>query len=332
MLKFSHNKLDQETAIRLYQCMLKIRMTEEKIAEIYPSDKIQSPIHLCVGQEAVSAGVAQALEKEDHIYGSYRGHGIYLAKGGDLRKLFAELYGKATGYAKGKGGSMHAVASEVGLMGCTAIVASQIPVATGDALASRLQGRPRIVAVFFGDGAVDEGVFFESINFAMLKGLPILYVCENNHYAIHSTVSERHKQTELFRIGEGLGLAGRRFEGNDVTEVYSRMKEACQWVKEGRGPLLLEFMTYRWCEHVGPRMDHGESYRDQEKLKQALHHHPLQKAKQDLVKKFGITEEMISGWTDSIRKEIEKAVVFAEESPFPSPESLYEDVYAGAGD
>ena len=327
MLKFSKERLDRETATRLYQCMLKIRLTEEKIAEIYPSNKIQSPIHLCVGQEAVSAGVAQALQKEDHIYGSYRGHGIYLGKGGDLKKLFAELYGKATGYAKGKGGSMHAGASEVGLMGCTAIVASQIPVATGDALASQMQGCPRVVVAFFGDGAVDEGVFFESINFAVLKKLPILYVCENNHYAIHSKVSDRHKETDLFKIGESLGLKGYRFDGNDVGVVYSSTKQACQSLREGGEPLLLEFMTYRWYEHVGPRLDHKESYRDREKLAQAVASDPLEKAKGYLVKELGITEETISQWAGSLQGEIEEAIAFAEESPFPSSESLYEDVY-----
>lgn len=331
MLKFSERKLDRETTTQLYQCMLKIRMTEEKIAELYPSDKIQSPIHLCVGQEAVSAGVAQTLGREDHIYGSYRGHGIYLAKGGNLKKLFAELYGKATGFAKGKGGSMHAAAPDVGLMGCTAIVASQIPVATGDALASLLQGRKRIVVAFFGDGAVDEGVFFESINFALLKRLPILYVCENNHYAVHSEVSDRHKQTELFRIGEGLGLKGYRMDGSDVGLVYSVTKEACQSLQEGGEPLLLEFMTYRWYEHVGPRMDYEESYRARGELAQALESDPLEKTKEDLMREFGVTEEAISEWTDSIRREIEEAVAFAEESPFPAPECLYQDVYGGDG-
>lgn len=327
MLKFSKRKLDCETVSRLYQCMLKIRMTEEKVAEIYPSDRIQSPIHLCVGQEAVSAGVVQAFERKDHIYGSYRGHGIYVAKGGDLKKFFAELYGKATGYAKGKGGSMHAGAPEVGLMGCTAVVASQIPVATGDALASQMQGSPRLVGAFFGDGAVDEGVFFESINFAVLKKLPILYVCENNHYAVHSKVSDRHKQTELFRIGEGLGLQGYRFDGNDVAAVYSFTKQACQYLRDGGEPLLLEFMTYRRYEHVGPRIDDGQPYQDREGLTQALENDPLERTKRDLVKEFGITEEAISEWTDSVQKEIEEAVRFAEESPFPEPESLYQDVY-----
>lgn len=328
----SEARVEKKKLIELFQMMAKIRLAEERVAQIYPSDRIQSPIHLSIGQEAVATGVCQALGREDRIYGTYRGHGLYLAKGGDLKKFFAELYGKDTGCTRGKGGSMHLACPEAGFMGASAIVASLIPVATGDALAAAMQDRQRITVAFFGDGAVDEGVFFESINFAVLKRLPILYVCENNHYAIHSKVSERHKQTELFRIGEGLGLAGHRFEGNDVTEVYSRMREACQFVRKGGEPLFLEFMTYRWYEHVGPRMDHGESYRDQEKLTQALRHDPLQKTKQDLVEKFGITEKMISKWTDSIRKEIEEAVVFAEKSPFPSPESLYEDVYAGAGD
>lgn len=329
MLKLSQEKLNRETAARLYQCMLKIRLTEQKIAEIYPSDKIQSPIHLCVGQEAVSAGVAQALEREDHIYGSYRGHGIYLARGGGLKELFAELYGKETGYAKGKGGSMHAAAPEVGLMGCTAIVASQIPVATGDALASQMQGCPRVVVAFFGDGAVDEGVFFESINFAVLKKLPILYVCENNHYAIHSKVADRHKQTELFRIGEGLGLKGYRFDGNDVGTVYSVTKQARQSLCEGGEPLLLEFMTCRWYEHVGPRLDHEESYRDRKKLAEGLASDPLEKTKEYLIKECGITKEVLARWEDAIQEEIEEAVAFAEESPFPSSESLYQDVYGG---
>ena len=224
---------------------------------------------------------------------------------------------------------MHLVAPELGLMGASAIVASSIPVATGDALASAMQGRKRVVAAFFGDGAIDEGVFFESINFAVLKNLPMIYICENNHYAVHSRVSDRHKQTELFRIGEGLGLAGRRFDGNDVRVVYSRTKEAFEFVRNGGGPLFLEFMTYRWCEHVGPGRDVNEAYRDKGSLAESLKNDPLEKTRGLLESEFGISREDVEGWKDSIQKEIEEAVRFAEESPFPGAEELFQDVYEG---
>jgi len=320
-------KLEKEVMSDLYRIMLKIRLVEEKIAAIYPSDKIQSPIHLSIGQEAVSAGVCRAMAMHDHLYGTYRGHGLFIAKGGDLKKMFAELYGKDTGCARGKGGSMHLAAPELGLMGCSAIVASTIPIATGDALASKMQGQPRVTVSFFGDGAPDEGVFFESVNFAVLKQLPIIYVCENNNYAIHSKVSDRHFQTDLFRCAEGLGLAGQRFDGNNVHLVYSVMKEAVEAVRKSGGPVFLEFMTYRWSEHVGPGMDHREHYRDHEKLDQALMNDPIKNAKRILTRDFEVSEEVFRQWENEVRREIEEAVDFAEESPFPPTERLHEDLY-----
>lgn len=319
--------LDQATLSELYQVMLRIRLAEEKIAEIYPSDQIQSPIHLSVGQEAVAAGVCRALARSDRIYGTYRGHGLFIAKGGDLRRMFAELYGKDAGCARGKGGSMHLTAPEVGLMGCSAIVASTIPVATGDALASQMQGRKRVTVAFFGDGGVDEGIFFESINFAALKRLPVLFVCENNHYAVHSKVSDRHKQIELYKLGEGLGLPGRRLDGNDVTLVYSSMAQTVREIRNGGGPVLLEYVTYRWYEHVGPNRDHSEAYRDRERLAQALKKDPLEIARIRLQNQFGVSDQTLSQWKESILKDIEGAIAFAERSPLPDPERLLEDLY-----
>ncbi len=318
---------DMVISVELYQVMLKIRLAEQRIIQIYSSDKIQSPVHLSIGQEAVSAGICQALRRTDRIYGTYRGHGIFIAKGGDLKKMFAELYGKDTGCARGRGGSMHLVAPEVGLMGCSAIVASTIPVATGDALASQMQGRPRVVVSFFGDGGVDEGVFFESVNFAALKGLPIIFVCENNVYAIHSHVSDRHKQTELYRYGESLGISGQRHDGNDVFTVYHTMVQAIESVRNGGPPLLLEYMTYRWQEHVGPGVDYHEAYRDPREVSQALQNDPLKRAKSTLKDVFRIPEEMFEAWEQSIRQEIEEAVEFAEMSPFPGLDRLYADLY-----
>ncbi len=319
--------IDFNTYVQLYKTMLKIRLAEEKIAEIYPSDKIQSPVHLCVGQEAVSAGVCQALRVTDHIYGTYRSHGIFIAKGGNLKKLFAELYAKDTGCSRGKGGSMHLIAPEVGLMGCSAIVASTVPLATGDALASQMQGRKRVVVAFFGDGAVDEGVFFESINFAALKKLPVIFVCENNRYAIHSRVADRHKELDIYRFGENLGVRGGRFNGDDTGEVYSSMVKAVEEVRSGGGPLLLEYMTYRIYEHVGPGKDHKEVYRNKGELESALKNDPLETARRKLVENFSVTASQFREWQKAVQEEIDEAVGFAEESPFPETERLCEDLF-----
>lgn len=319
--------LDRATNLSLYRTMLAIRRVEEKVSELYPTDKIQSPIHLSIGQEAIAAGVCKALGAEDRIYGTYRGHGLYVGRDGDLNKLFAELYGKDAGCSRGKGGSMHLIASELGLMGCSAIVASTIPIATGHALASQMTGRKYAVAALFGDGAVDEGVFFESINFAVLKNLPILFVCENNNYAVHSRVSDRHKQTELYRLGEGLGLPGKRLEGNDVRTVYTSIREAAQKIKEGGGPVFLEYMTYRLKEHVGCGADHEERYREREKLSVALNRDPLAEQKKILQEEFGVTAETFGQLENSLAQEIEEAVDFAEKAPFPGPSRLMEDLY-----
>lgn len=322
------NRPDDDTLIELYRVMLKIRLAEQKVIEVYPTDKIQSPVHLSIGQEAVSAGTCLALRKTDRIYGTYRGHGIYIAKGGDLGRMFAELYGKDTGCARGKGGSMHLVAPEVGLMGCSAVVASTIPVATGDALASDLQGRARVVLAFFGDGAVDEGVFYESVNFAVLKNLPILFVCENNGYAIHSKVRDRHVQTELWRLCEGLGLAGRRLDGDDVGLVYESVGKAVEAIRGGGPPQFLEFMTYRWHEHVGPGVDYVEAYRVPDERHRATASDPLDRTRAELVKKRGVSLVRLAEWEATAREELESAVRFAECSPFPSPNQLFADLFA----
>ena len=325
-----HGSGDGREAQALYRTMLTIRLAEERIADIYPSDKIQSPIHLCIGQEAIATGVCGTLKPTDRVYGTYRGHGLYIAKGGKLGGLFAELYGKATGCAKGKGGSMHLVAPEVGLMGCSAIVGSLVPVAVGDALASEMQGRPRVIAAVFGDGAVDEGVFFESLNFAALKQLPIVFVCENNAYAIHSRVADRHRQTELFRYGESLGVPGERCDGNDVFGVLATMQQAVETVRQGGPPRLIEFMTYRWPEHVGPNIDHAEAYRDHNEIKRAKQFDPLRCAELRLRERWRIADDWFDRCEEEVLEEIRGAVEFAEQSPFPDPSSLFENLFEEA--
>ncbi len=318
----------KEVFIDLYKVMQQIRQTELKIAEIYPSDKIQSPVHLSIGQEAVSAGVCRALKITDHLYGTYRSHGIYIAKGGDLNAMFAELFGKDPGCARGKGGSMHLVAPEVGLIACSAIVASVIPVATGDALAAKVKREKRAVVSFFGDGAVDEGVFYESVNFAVLKKLPVLYVLENNQYAIHSKVKDRHGQTDLYRLTEGLGLPGTRYDGNDVAAVYGATLSAVERIKKGSGPVLLEFATYRMREHVGIASDIGEEYRISGENKIAVQNDPIKKAEAILKKKFKVKDSDLKSWQEQVARDVESAVQFAENAAPPVPEQLYDFVYA----
>jgi len=319
--------LDRSTAAALHKLMLRIRLAELRITEIYPSDKIQSPVHLSIGQEAVSAGVSLALAPEDHIYGTYRGHGLYIARGGDLKKLFAELFAKDTGCSRGKGGSMHLSAPDRGLIGCSAIVASTIPVATGDALAAKIQKKDRMSVAFFGDGAVDEGAFFESLNFAVLKQLPVLYVCENNNYAVHSRVADRHPQPELYRLGEGLGVRGKRLDGNNAAVVYHSMKEAIAEARNKQQPALLEYITYRVYEHVGIAKDHSERYRDQDKLQKALAEDPLKRSEALLKTQFSVPDTELRQWEAEISREVDEAVRFAEGSPFPAPDRLYEDLF-----
>jgi TPP-dependent pyruvate/acetoin dehydrogenase alpha subunit len=325
MLKTAKKSVDNDLA--LYRLMLTIRLAEERVIALYPSDRIQSPVHLSIGQEAVAAGVCLALAAEDHIHGTYRGHGVYIAKGGNLGQMFAELYGKETGCARGKGGSMHLSAEEAGLVGCSAIVASLIPVATGDALAAQMQGSRRVVCSFFGDGAIDEGVFFESVNFAVLKSLPIVYVCENNGYAIHSRVPDRHKQTKLFQIVEGLGLKGRRYNGNDARTVFATMSRAVATARRGGGPVLLEYMTNRWHEHVGPGTDFQEAYRHPKDRTNAAKNDPIRKMK-SFLKRRSFPRARLEAIAREIRHDIDQAVAFAEESPFPPIERLRSDLYA----
>ena len=319
---------DKSVGIELYRTMLKIRLAELRVIAIYPTDKIQSPVHLSIGQEGVAAGVCLALKRSDHILGTYRGHAIYLAKGGNIDKMFAELYGKETGCAKGRGGSMHLVDPSVGLMGCSAIVASTIPVAVGDALAAKMGGSKRVVVAFFGDGALDEGVFFESANFAVLKNLPIVFVCENNGYGIHAKVSDRRKQTDLYRIGESQGLHGSRHDGNDADAVHKTMNAAVDKIRRGGPPVLLEFTTFRWHEHVGPGQDFAAAYRRKGEKELAFSNDPLEKSRKRLIKKFGIKPAQFEAWRRGAEAELDAAVAFAEASPFPVPETLLTEQYA----
>src|SRR5260221_11406106 len=247
---------------KLYRSLYRIRRAEEEIARAYPTDKIKSPVHLSIGQEGVAVGVCEALEPSDVVFGSYRGHAMYLAKGGDLRRMIAELYGKMDGCARGKGGSMHLVDVARGAMGTSAVVGTTIPNAVGYAYAIMHRREPRVVVSFHGDGATEEGVFAESLNFAALKKLPILFVCENNRYAIHTHQHMRQANDDIRGRVKGHGVPAHRIEENDVVALHSLCLDLISRIRNGAGPAFVECMTYRWLEHVGPGEDFALGFRE----------------------------------------------------------------------
>lgn len=308
-----------------YRSFYRIRRVEEETARIYPTDKIKSPVHLSIGQEAVAVGVCEALRPDDVVFGTYRGHALYLAKGGDLNRMMAELYGKVTGCTRGKGGSMHLTDPDHGVMGTSAVVATTIPHAAGYAYAARLQGRDTVVASFFGDGAVDEGVFFETLAFAGLKRLPVIFVCENNLYAIHSHHLDRHPRDDLCDRARALGLAADRIADNDVIALYERARTAADKIRSGRGgPVFIEVMTYRWKQHVGPGDDFHLGYRSEEEARHWIDTDQLPRIGSHL------QSEARARIETQVEDEIRAAIRFAEESPFPEPRELWTDVFAGS--
>ncbi|HJT76057.1 MAG TPA: thiamine pyrophosphate-dependent dehydrogenase E1 component subunit alpha [Gemmataceae bacterium] len=309
---------------RLYRALYRIRRLEEEVARAYPSDRIKSPVHLSIGQEAASVAVCEALAARDVVFGTYRGHALYLAKGGDMRRMVAELYGKATGCTKGKGGSMHLIAPERGVQGMSAVVGTTIANAVGYAYALRYRRQDAVVASFFGDGATEEGVFAESLNFAVLKRLPLLFVCENNGYAIHTPQHRRQGRPDICARAEAYGLPAERLGGNDVLLLCERAREIVARVRAGEGPWFLEVMTYRWQEHVGPGRDYHLGYRGEDEAAPWVEGDPVRRLAEmvEPAARLRIEEE--------VEAEVAEAFAFAEASPFPGPAELTCDVFEEA--
>lgn len=298
-----------------YQC-LRIRMVEEKIIELYPSDKVQSPVHLSIGQEASAVSLCNCLELNDWLFMNYRGHAHYLAKGGSLPLMFAELFGKVTGVSKGKAGSMHLASPENGVMGASAVVGSTISHAVGAALAAKIKQESRVFVSVFGDGATEQGTFHESLNFASLHRLPVLFVCENNGLAVHSPLHERQAY-KIRGLPEAYGIDTIVLEeGYDVLKLADGFSKAVSKVRSGFGPVFVEVFTCRYREHVGPGEDFYAGYRSEADVKKW-------KAKDPLC----FDSERIEKYKDKVEKEIEDALRFAEESEFPSREELLNDVF-----
>jgi TPP-dependent pyruvate/acetoin dehydrogenase alpha subunit len=307
---------------RAYELLYRARRVDEILGESVKSGRIPLPVHLSIGQEAVSVGACLALNQKDVVFGTYRGHALYIAKGGNLKKMFAELYGKVTGSAKGKGGSMHLIDTHVGIMGMSAIVGTGIPNATGYALGMQYQKKKNIVVNFFGDGATEEGAFHESLNFAVLKKLPIIYICENNQYAISTHRSIRQKNTPIAERARSYGMKAKTIEGNDSMAIYEEVKKAREEIlKNNSGPIFLECMTYRWRQHLGPNEDFGPGGRDRKEAEPWM--------KKDEVKRIGdlLETKTREAVEKAVEKEIETAVLFAETSPYPTKSDLWTDVF-----
>jgi len=320
--------LPKETYRSLFEMMLRIRMVEEKIAELYPEQEMRCPVHLCIGQEAIAAGVCANLSRNDYVLSGHRSHGHYLSKGGNLKAMMAELYGKVTGCSKGKGGSMHLVDLSVGFA-ATPIVGSTIPIAVGTAFGSVMLNEQRVTVVFFGDAAVEEGVFHESINFAILKKLPVVFVCENNLYAVYSPLSVRQPEgKEIFELAKGHSVESYQGDGNDVIQVYKLAEQAIGKARQGNGPTFLEFKTYRWREHCGPYYDNDLGYRTESEFQKWKQRCPIERLKERLLGDRVLCNQDIKRMVSNLEVEIEDAVAFAKESPFPEGQFLLEDIYA----
>ncbi len=303
--------------------MLRIRMVEERIVDLYPEQEMRCPVHLSIGQEAAAVGVCSVLNQDDWVFSGHRNHAHYLAKGGDLKRMLAELYGKATGCSGGKGGSMHLTDLDAGFVGATPIVGSTVPIAVGAALTAQMRGDQRMVVVFFGDGAMEAGVVHESFNFASLNRLPVLFSCENNLYSVYSPLSVRQPgQRTISQLAAAHGIATFVANGNDVEEVRQVSLSAVDLIGSDNGPVFLELPTYRWREHCGPNYDNDIGYRSEEEFLEWKQQDPIEVAKMT-----GELEDLEEAMTE-IRLEIDAAVAFARNSAFPSQCSAADHVYA----
>lgn len=317
--------LPKESLVKMYRKMLEIRFFEEKVFGLYGQNLVPGTIHLYAGEEAVAVGVCSALSKDDYITSTHRGHGHCIAKGADLKRTMAELLGKKTGYCKGKGGSMHIADFSIGMLGATAVVGAGLPIAVGAGLSARLRKTGQVVACFFGEGASNQGTFHESINMASAWKLPVIFVCENNLYAMGTRQSRIMNIENIADRAVSYGIPGVSVDGNDVLAVYEAACVAVERARRGEGPTLIECKTYRQKGHS--RVDPAK-YRPREEVEGWLQRDPIKRLRHKLIQTVISTEAELQEIEKEVSSEIEDAVKFAVESTFPAPEEALEDVYA----
>ena len=318
--------MSTDLALKLFRSMYRIRAVEEEVARRYPEGKMRCPVHLSIGQEAVPAAFAESVRATDFAVSTHRGHAHYLAKGGDLKSLIAEIYGKTAGCAKGKGGSMHLIDLGVNFMGTSAIVGNSIPIGVGLALSAQLKGTDQISCVFLGDGAIEEGVFYESVNFAAVRKLPALFICENNLYSVYSPLSVRHPQgRSIAKMVEAMGVQTAEGDGNDALAIHQIMQGAVDKVRAGSGPYFLEFFTYRWREHCGPNFDNDIGYRTQEEFQDWQSREPISRMERAVHQTDPVVIDEIRA---EVNAEVQAAFAYAEAARFPEQSEAYQGVYA----
>lgn len=320
-----------ELDVDAFREMLRIRMVEEAIAARYPEQEMRTPVHLCIGQEATPVAVSQNLRLEDKVMSGHRSHGHYLAKGGDLKGMIAEIYGKATGCSKGLGGSQHLVDLSCGFLGSAPILASTMSIGVGVGWALKQAGQGNVSVVYFGDAAVEEGVFHEAASFASLHALPVIFVCENNLYSTHTGLELRQPPRPIADLALAHRMPGLTLDGNDLYEVRAASAAVIDRARTGGGPSLIVCDTYRWLEHVGPHSDISLGYRDQSELDEWMSRDPLARVSNDLEDRVPSWRAREAEMASAIRDEIDEAFAFAQQSPFPEASVLLDHVYADRG-
>ncbi|MEW6660840.1 MAG: pyruvate dehydrogenase (acetyl-transferring) E1 component subunit alpha [Bacillota bacterium] len=318
-------ELSKGQLLRMYEDMVNIRRFEEKAIEFFTQSLIRGSMHLYIGEEAVAVGVCHALRQDDYIVSTHRGHGHCLAKGADVNRTMAELLGKATGYCKGKGGSMHIADLDTGNLGANGIVAAGIPIAVGAALSAQYRGTDQVAVAFFGDGATNQGVFHEAMNLAAIWKLPVIFVCENNLYGITVPAREAVAVTDIADRAQAYNIPGVIVDGNDVRAVYEAACQAVARARAGKGPILLECKTYR---HEGHYKGDPCVYRTDEEVRQWKERDPIKHLGKVLVEEGIATQAELEHIHMKVEQAIEAASAFALESPEPSPEELFQDVFA----
>ncbi|MBW1988977.1 MAG: thiamine pyrophosphate-dependent dehydrogenase E1 component subunit alpha [Deltaproteobacteria bacterium] len=323
--------LAEEKVRGLLETMVLVRRFEEKIVEVYGAQDMKSPVHLCIGQEAVAAGVCANLKPGDLQFSTHRNHGHCLARGADPAALYAEFYGRETGCCHGRGGSMHPSFPELGIPGTTAIVGGTIPLAVGAGLAFSMRGQDNLAVAFFGDGASDQGILAESVSFAVLHRLPVLFVCENNGYAVASPLSARQPDPDVSARMAGFGLPTVVEDGNNAAAVYVAAAEAAARARAGEGPTFLEFKTYRWQGHVGPECDVERGCRPAEELAAWKKRCPVALFTRALLEKGVVDEAYVKDLYEKTDQRLDKALAEARKSPFPDPADIGRGVFAETG-
>ncbi len=314
----------------LYTTMLRIRLCEESLVGPLLGGEVRCPVHLYSGEEAVAAGVCGALNTKDYVFGTHRSHGHYLAKGGGMREMIAEIYGKENGCSRGRGGSMHLVSPEHGMKGAAPIVAGTIALALGAALASSIRRDGRVTVSFFGDGATGEGILFESLNFAALKKLPMIFVCENNFYSTHLPIKETRPSVEIYKIADPFGIKSLRGDGNDVLKVYEAAKRSAKLCRSGKGPVFLEFLTYRLRGHVGAddNIQGGHTdIRPKKEVESWKKKDPIRRFERRLLNSGILDQKTVTLIRHRVEKEVKGAHKYGRESAYPGKEDLLKYVF-----